>query len=586
MKHEKSDELSGTEEATPVSRRSFLAGAAIAATGIAAGGLAGCTAQGTGDVAETPGGTTGGNSTETKTAGTKYTTYSNPDEIGIVHDTAGEETVDVVVIGTGVTGLSCGMLVAEQAPDAKVLLIDKMASPGGNTNFAEINEPGLGMSWEDALAAGLEKSRSKMELIDAYLWANVNYDNGRLSAWFYTKHGVELASDNFYYKGHTGALAIQNLVGQIDSDAAYANVELRLSCQAIALLMSDDHTCTGVQVKDTETGDYTNVKAKAVMLATGGMGNNAELLSYYTGLDVVEKATEIGLGQDGDGHLMVEYTAHGMSKDVDPTSGWVLVKGMELSSALSVAASMQYANVFVNQTGTRFNSEDYSASRGGQDHNFINQGKVFSIMGKGLIDYFQTAGSDHPSFYHYQVPSDLTDALSSAIDNENVFKADSFEELAKLIDVPQDAFINEMNAYDADAKAGTGDSKFSKDVKFMIPFGDGPYYAFRCSSILLQTNNGIRINTDSQVVDPYYVPIVGLYAGGIAVSGFMTCMRELGISQKGGLWGGLKAARAIVVNDRGGTVADNWFGDTEYDGPMPAPPAERERDKPLPGAVQ
>jgi fumarate reductase flavoprotein subunit len=320
------------------------------------------------------------------------------------------------------------------------------------------------------------------------------------------------------------------------------------------------------------------------MVATGGMGNNAELLSYYTGLDVAEKSTEIGMGQDGDGHLLVEYTAHGKIKNVDPSSGWVLAKGMEVSSPLSCAASMQAANVHVNQTGTRFNSEDYSSTRGGtQDHNFINQGKVFSVMGKGLIDYFQTNGSDCSGFYYYQTPTDLTEPLSSASNNPNVYSADTFEELAGLIGVSADAFVAEMNAYDADAKAGTGDSKFGKDAQFMIPFGEGPYYAFQCSSLLVQTNNGIRINTDCQVVDPYYVPVAGLYAGGIAASGFNTCMLNLGTSQNGGLWSGCKAARTIVVNDLGGTVANNWFGDKEYDGPLPDF-AHMESNKPLPGA--
>ena len=561
-----------------IDRRSFLTGAAAIAAAAGTVGLAACTPASTGQT-----GTTSTASSGTK-GGTLYTAYPNPDEIGTVHDTSAQETVDVVVIGSGVTGLSCSMLIAEQAPDAKVLLIDKMPTPGGNTNFAEINAPGAGMSWDDALAAGIEMANSQMDLTDAFIYANFYYDNGRICAWFFDKHGVELASDNFYYKGHTGALAVKNLVGQISSDAAYGNLELRVGTQAIALLMSDGHTVTGVQVKDTTSGAYTNVNAKAVMLATGGMGTNAELLSYYTGLDVAEKATEFGMGQDGDGHLMVEYTAHGMSKNVDPSSGWVLVKGMDLTSPLSVAASMQASNVFVNQTGTRFNSEDYSSTEGGtQDHNFINQGKVFSIMGKGLIDSFQANGSDSPGFYYYQTPADLTGELGKVGSNPNVFQAETFDALARLIDVPVDAFVAEMAAYDADAKAGTGDSKFGKDAKFMVPFGDGPYYAFCCSSLLVQTNNGVRVNADCQVVDPYYVPIAGLYAGGIVISGFTTCMLAKGISQHGGLWGGLKAARVIVENELGGTVADDWFGDKEYDGPMPDF-AHMEMNKPLPGA--
>ena len=60
-------------------------------------------------------------------------------------------------------------------------------------------------------------------------------------------------------------------------------------------------------------------------------------------------------------------------------------------------------------------------------------------------------------------------------------------------------------------------------------------------------------------------------------------MLTKGTSQHGGLWSGCRAALRIVANNLGGTVADNWFGDKEYDGPMPDF-ANMEMNKPLPGS--
>ena len=340
-------------------RRNFLKGAALVGGTAALAGLTGCTTPSTGTTGTT--GSTSSTTSSSTTGGTLYTTYPNPDGIGTVRSTSNQETVDVVVVGTGVTGLNCAMLIADQDSDAKVLLIDKMGAAGGNTNYAEINEGGLGMAWPDALARAMKQVDGQMCLTDPYIYANYYADNGKISAWYFNKLGVQTASDHFYYLGHTGSSAIKNLVGQLDSDPAFANVELRLNTQAIALLTSDDHTVTGVQVKDTTSGTYTNINAKAVMIATGGMGTNAALLSYYTGQDV-EKCTEYGQGQDGDGHLMVESTAHGMSKNVDPTPMWAVVKGMSLESPLSCCFAMQNAGVFVNQTGTRFHNENYSGS--------------------------------------------------------------------------------------------------------------------------------------------------------------------------------------------------------------------------------
>lgn len=513
--------------------------------------------------------------------GTRYLKYPNPDEIGTVHETQNVEDFDIVVVGTGVCGMCCGMVAAEQAPDAKILLIDKMPVAGGNTNFAEINEGGLGMSWEEALAKAMEKVYGQYELTDPFLFAHYYADNGKVSAWYFTKRGVEQSPDHFYYKGHTGASAIQHLVEQCNTLPEFANVEIRLDCQGIALLKEDEHTVTGIQVKNVDTGEYTNINAKAVMIATGGMGTNTELLEYYTGEDVIEKSFPYGFGQDGDGHLMVEYTAHGRAKAVDPTPMWALVKGMSLESPLNCCLAMQNAGVFVNQYGTRFHNENYAGSFVHVDHSFMQQGKVWSIVGQGLIDRFQEIGSDARAFYYYNVPTDLSAELAEIDKYPSVVKADSFAELAEKIGVPVDAFVAEMELYDEEAKAGTGDSKFGKDPAYMVPFGEPPYYACELISLLMQTNNGIRINTDCQVVDPYYVPIKGLYAGGIAVSGFNTSMYTMGTAQHVGLWSGCIGGLSIVKNELGIEPAEDWFGPEEFTGPLPDF-ANMEATKPLP----
>ncbi|MBR2834357.1 MAG: FAD-dependent oxidoreductase [Coriobacteriales bacterium] len=551
---------------TSVSRRAFVGGSAVAAAGLAAGSMMGTIAL----------------ADESAGVGTKYTKYPNPDEIGIVHEASAEEEFDVVVVGTGISGMSCAMLLAEQDPEAKVLLIDKETVPGGNTNLAEINAPGLSVPYQEALTAGMERAKGKMFLFSGILWAEVNSENGKVSAWLYDKHGVELATDFHYYLGHQGNRCVDTLIGIITGDPAYASIDYRLNTQAIALLMDDDHTCTGVQIKDVNSGAYTNVKAKAVMLATGGMGTNMELLSYYTGLDVA-KCMPVGLGQDGDGHLMVEYTAHGKAKGCDPTSGWVTVKGYALWDPLSVAASMQYKNVFVNQYGTRFNSEDYSSSRGGQSHDFCNQGKVFSVMSKTLIDYFETYGSDHKSYYYQDLPTPVADEIEESVDGEVVFKADTYAELAEAMGLPVEPFVADMEAYEADCVAGEGDKKFGKGPEYMIALGEGPYYGFECQPVVLQTNNGIRINALAQVCDMYFTPISGLYAGGIAVSGWHSQQRELGMSQKLGLWTGLRAARTIIEENLGAAVAEDWYGPAEYQGGVAG--KVHEPGKSLPGEI-
>lgn len=61
---------------------------------------------------------------------------------------------------------------------------------------------------------------------------------------------------------------------------------------------------TGLQYKDGDD-QVVQVNAKAVVIVSGGMNNNSDLLKLYANQDV-NKIIPLGIGQDGDGHLMVE----------------------------------------------------------------------------------------------------------------------------------------------------------------------------------------------------------------------------------------------------------------------------------------
>ena len=65
--------------------------------------------------------------------------YANPDAIGTPVEPDVTEDVDVVVMGSGMGGFTAAMLTKEQAPDAVVVMLEKLDTLGGNTNFAEVS---------------------------------------------------------------------------------------------------------------------------------------------------------------------------------------------------------------------------------------------------------------------------------------------------------------------------------------------------------------------------------------------------------------------------------------------------------------
>ena len=552
-----------------IPRRDFLKGAGAAAVGAAAAGLLGGSAL----ASPEPDAATSASAVasaqeyqEMTTGGTRYTTFPNPDEIGILHDASFTANVDAVVVGTGIGGMMAAMILAEQAPAAKIVLLEKNADCGGSTNYAECNTPSGGASdRKAAYKSGYAQAAASSYIKDPILIAEMAIDRGKNSAWLFTKHNIGWSG--MFYEGGNGRIPIQKLRAEIESDPAYANVQLYLNTRATALLVSSDgYTVTGLQVRNAD-GSYTTINAKAVVLATGGLSTNFQLLSYYTGQDVMEKCHGWGEGQDGDGHLLVEQTAHGQCKGITVSSLFNNVKGFEYDSALGVAATMQPANLYVNQYGLRFTSEainDTAAS--GKMVELA--GKVWSIMGQNLIRHFENGGCTR----HYSqfsdalvgAPCDLQAEFVKYAGNENVVKADTIEELAQKMGVDPARLAATVADYEADCAAGSGDSYFGKAASYMIPLGEGPYYALRLSSGVLNTNGGIRIDYNANVCDPYYTPIRGLFAAGVCCSGWDGEVYGGGTCQTSGMWGGSKAARVIVEDYLGGKVADDWFGPEEY----------------------
>ena len=558
-----------------VPRRTVVGAAACAVSALAAGSVFGASparADESGLSGDPRGAEEGG-------PGTRFTTFPNVDEIGIVHEAESEEDADVVIVGSGIGGLMCAMITAENAPDARIIIAEQRGFLGGGANYAEQNDlPLPGVDWETALQQGDETAAISHYIKDGMLYAQKAYNQGKDSAWLYLKHKLVLRPGNHYrYEGGNGSKTVARLQEKIETDEAYTNIEIRLNTRATALLLEDDHTCVGIQLRDQASGAYTDVHTKAVVLHAGGMSNNLELLQNYSGQDM-SKLEALDQGHYGDGHLMAEQTAHGICKTVALSSMMGYVPGLSYQSILNASVTTNPTCVFVNQDGVRFTREDVDHIKTEDDIMFLvhysklveQQGKVFSIVGKDLIELFER----HEQWMmlgFYGVPEmpldewDVHEELERYVgSNPNIYVADTLEELAEKIGVPVDSFVETIERYDADCAAGSGDSVFLKPAESMIPVGEGPYYAFALKSFLVNTNNGIRINRYCQVVDPQYVPIEGLYAGGISVSGFNDEIYHTGLCQGVAVFTGSQSARHLVEHCLGGTVAENWFGDEEY----------------------
>ncbi len=489
--------------------------------------------------------------------------YGNEKGIGIPNSTVSfREQADIVVVGSGISGLMASMIAKEQGPDLKVVLLEKNPFLGGSTLMAECNRPVPARTDAEARRSAAERLLRSRYIANPMLWYELELDAAKNSAWLFGKHRVGYFKDGaVFYEGGNGAVPVNK---RLVPDAKALGVDIRVQNRAKALILEDNYNCTGIQVYSPE-GDVYALHTKAVILCTGGMSTNKELLAYYSSQDM-EKIIGWGIGQDGDGHLMAEQTAHGRANHLTVTSLFNNVAGYSYRSPLGVAVTMQYTNLLVNEDGIRFCDESQGGNLKTQDSGKLieGQGDVWSISDQSMIDRYASGGCQR----HYSRFADacvgreikgLQQELDMAIDGISTLKADSIADLARAIGVPEECLTDTVAKYNKYAAEGR-DQEWGKPADYLWPCDTAPFYAFHVSSGMLNTNGGIRINRNAQVVDPRHRPIVGLYAAGICTSGWDGEVYGGGACQSVGMWSGSKAARHALEHQCDITPSETWYG--------------------------
>ena len=548
-----------------ISRRDFLKGSAAGAAAMAAASVLG----GMGVTAFAA-----DEKTEEKLQSKYCNGYDNAAGIGIVSEPDETEDADIVVVGSGIAGFVASMIAKEQAPELKVVLLEKNGYWGGSTLLAECNGPATLKTEEEARAIAEEHIKSTGYIAHPMLWYEQAIDAGYNSAWLFGKHRVGWYQNMgpAFYEGGNGSSAINKYLAP---DAEELGIDMRKSARAKALVMADDYTCAGVQYVD-EDGKITQLNAKAVILCTGGMSTNKALLSYYTSQDL-EKTIGWGVGQDGDGQLMAEQTAHGRANHLTVSSMFNNVDGLAYDSKLGVAGTMQYSDLFVNEDGIRFADESQKDNLGSTEGGKMieTEGYVWSILDTSMIKKYEAGGcTRHYSGFadacvgmEIEIQPELDMALENEELSELIFKADTVEELAEKIGVDPATLAKTVADYNHYAETGV-DEEWGKPAQYLWACDTAPYYALRVSSGMVNTNGGIRINRNAQVVDARFRPIIGLYAAGVCTSGWDNELYGGGSCQTVGMWAGSKSARHALETLFNIKVADDWYGellDTETD---------------------
>lgn len=427
---------------------------------------------------------------------------ANETVVGAAPVSFAEET-DVLIVGTGIAGLSAAMDPVEAG--LKVMLADKRDTYGGESFMAcgVMNVSGSKMHRDAGIEGTVEERWEKyapileqkgetddMEYKKAVYLGQTEWAD-RVAA----DYGAQFQPLEDYM--NTGAPTSMLLPGRGLGDMTAVltplvnglqekGAELKLGRKATNFIVDAEGNVVGMRFTDVSNDKVIDVKAKKIVIATGGFSCNQVMVSEY----FPEQAAMCPLTvySTGDGHELCRSLG-GVYTHMDMRSN--------LMSDLAQVTVWGYfgPNVQVDPWGKRFIKEDQSHDSPDAAAE-LKLGFWWQIFDNQLIEGSQK----------WNVELNMkgnADAL--------VGPCNTLDELAEAMKVPADALKETFEEYDGFVDAGE-DAAFGK--KLFLNKLAAPYYAFRHFPFRYKTHGGLKIATDSQLVDGQGNPIANVYLCG------------------------------------------------------------------------
>lgn len=283
-------------------------------------------------------------------------------------------------------------------------------------------------------------------------------------------------------------------------------------------IIKENGKISGVIAED-KNGGLVNIRCKAVIISTGGYGDNKEWIEKYCrGGKYMESLVKAG--QTGDGiRMAMEVGA--------ATAGFGVVQAYpfppdEPGATLLTMIALQ-PNLWINARGERFCDESIVWNFPEVINALVRQPHAFAhnIFDQSIIEHLK---SDGLHFWigeivdPYEVRKDIDNELKRGISEGKVIKANSIEELATKIGINSGILKKTIEEYNECCEKNY-DQLFFKDRRYLHPIKAPKFYACKLVIRILITEGGIRVNHNMEVLDEGLNPIPGLYAGGCCTEG-------------------------------------------------------------------
>lgn len=428
---------------------------------------------------------------------------------------------DLAVIGGGCGGLAAAATAADMGLKVAVFEKQGQLAMGGNGPFAIESrlqrQNRISFTLEDAFEFYMQHSHYNVDakLVKAYLSKSASTID-----WF-ENLGIKFSGVMAYFPGapfvwHFKDPESPRFTEVLAAEAESHGTAIHLETPARELIKENGRVA-GLIAED-KAGSIVRVKAKAVVIGTGGFGENIEMVEKYTnfaGYPYLTRRDVPSLNGDG---IRMAWEAGAAKSEMYMDTYRALAQRGGAGGTPNELGVFRQPILMVNQLGERFVNEEIVFD-GAFAGNAVDAQKgrcAYGIFDEDTNRYYEEHEWD---WLLGNMPTtrseDIGGYIKKARDEgyEHLFMTDTIEELCSQTGIDSEGLRKTLDEYNKACDTGR-DNLFFKNDRYLRPVRRPKFYAGRFCLSIYGGLGGVKINHKTEALTKDLDVIPGLYVVG------------------------------------------------------------------------